>query len=155
MALNDNSRDNKIVSWEALVRVTPVTDGVALVGMCVEDTTLLTAADPALEDFTDGVYFMINSGTIQPVTQRAGTVRNAGFTATVANNTFVRLGMKHICRDVSLGTGNTEIYINGALRGRLADGIPSVGLVPSLAVVNGTGTDNDMDCDYFWVCAER
>lgn len=154
LALNDTNRNLKSTAWEARIRLTPVTDGVGLVGMCVIDTTLLTAADPALVAFTDGMFFLISSGTVAAFVRR-GSANLGTFTTTLANNAFIQLGMRVRPASVAAGTGLTEVYVNGVLRQRINGGIPNAGLAPSLAVVNGTGVDCDMFCDYMWAAATR
>lgn len=155
LALNDTNRNGKFSAWEARLRVTPVTDGVALVGMCAVDVSLLTAADPALLAMTDGIFFTIASGVVTPFARRASVNGATTFTTTVANNVFISLGARVRPISVAAGTGLIEFYVNGVLRQRVNGSVPNVGLCPSLAMVNGTGVTSDLNCDYFWAASER
>lgn len=160
LALDDNVMDSNFFAWEARVKVDTVANGALLVGLLETDTTAFSTAGAVTVD--NGLYFVMNDGGgVDASAERATNVTSSTGVVTMANDAYVRLGMRGFSADVSSATANQHVlaYVNGVLAATLTDAtngvVPNVGLCPTFAAVNDAANDIDARVDYFWCAIER
>lgn len=130
--------------FEARFKVSDATQSDVVVGLQVTDTTPL--------DTTDGVFFLKADGStaVSLVVEASSTATTTASVATLANDTYVRLGFYY--------DGDAAVYyfVNGALGGKSATtNLPTADLRVSFGIQNGEAVAKTMTVDYVFVAKER
>lgn len=160
LALDDNSMDGKLFAWEARFRVDNASNGAVVLGLMETDVTPVSTAGAVTTD-NALVFVMADGGALTAHAERATNVTTASTGLTVANNTWVQVGMRCYHSDVSSATATNwaDVYVNGAFVTRLQSTtngvIPNVGLSPIFAAVNDGSNDINLYVDYVWVAIQR
>lgn len=130
--------------FEARFKVSDATQSDFVMGLQGTDTTPL--------DTTDGVFFLKADGStsVSLLVEASSTATTTSSVATVANDTFVRLGFWY--------DGDAAVYyfVNGALGGKsVTTNLPTVDLRVSFGIQNGEAVAKTMTIDYVFVAKER
>jgi hypothetical protein len=130
--------------FEARFKVSDATQSDFVMGLQGTDTTPL--------DTTDGVFFLKADGStsVSLVVEASSTATTTSSVATVANDTFVRLGFWY--------DGDAAVYyfVNGALGGKsVTTNLPTADLRVSFGIQNGEAVAKTMTIDYVFVAKER
>ena len=130
--------------FEARFKVSDATQSDFVMGLQGTDTTPL--------DTTDGVFFLTADGStsVSLVVEASSTATTTSSVATVANDTFVRLGFWY--------DGDAAVYyfVNGALGGKsVTTNLPTADLRVSFGIQNGEAVAKTMTIDYVFVAKER
>jgi hypothetical protein len=158
--LSNDAMDGVAFAWEVRVKVDAVASGTLVIGMGEVDTTFVSTAGAITTD--NGLFFrMADGGALTAHAERATNATVSGTLATMADDTYIRLGCRGRSADVSSATANqfAQFYVNGRLATTAVDAtngvIPNVGLCLSWAAVNDAANDIDSMLDYFWVSIGR
>lgn len=130
--------------FEARFKVSDATQSDVVMGLQVTDTTPL--------DTTDGVFFLKadDSTSVSLVVEKTSTATTTAAVATMANDTFVRLGFWYD------GDASVYYFVNGALGGKSATtNLPTANLRVSFGIQNGEAAAKTMTVDYIFVAKER
>ena len=135
----------KRLFFEARFKVSDATQSDLVMGLQVTDTTPLAVAN--------GVFFIKNDGaaTVNLVLTKAGTSTTNSSVATMANDTFIRLGFFY---DGSAMT----YFVDGVNTGTsVVTNLPlsTTNLTVSFAIQNGEAAAKTMTVDYIFVAKER
>jgi hypothetical protein len=130
--------------FEARFKVSDATQSDFVMGLQGTDTTPL--------DTSDGVFFLKADGStsVSLVVEASSTATTTSSVATVANDTFVRLGFWY--------DGDAAVYyfVNGALGGKsVTTNLPTADLRVSFGIQNGEAVAKTMTIDYVFVAKER
>jgi len=130
--------------FEARFKVSDATQSDFVMGLQGTDTTPL--------DTSDGVFFLKADGStsVSLVVEASNTATTTSSVATVANDTFVRLGFWY--------DGDAAVYyfVNGALGGKsVTTNLPTADLRVSFGIQNGEAVAKTMTIDYVFVAKER
>lgn len=130
--------------FEARFKVSDATQSDFVMGLQGTDTTPL--------DTTDGVFFLKADGStsVSLLVEASSTATTTSSVATVANDTFVRLGFWY--------DGDAAVYyfVNGALGGKsVTTNLPTADLRVSFGIQNGEAVAKTMTIDYVFVAKER
>ena len=135
----------KRLFFEARFKVSDATQSDLVMGLQVTDATPLAVAN--------GVFFIKNDGaaTVNLVLTKAGTSTTNSSVATMADDTFIRLGFFY--------DGSTMTYfVNGVNAGTsVVTNLPlsTTNLTVSFAIQNGEAVAKTMTVDYIFVAKER
>lgn len=135
----------KRLFFEARFKVSDATQSDLVMGLQVTDATPLAVAN--------GVFFIKNDGaaTVNLVLTKAGTSTTNSSVATMANDTFIRLGFFY---DGSAMT----YFVDGVNTGTsVVTNLPlsTTNLTVSFAIQNGEAAAKTMTVDYIFVAKER
>jgi len=135
----------KKLFFESRFKVSDATQSDLVMGLQVTDTTPLAVAN--------GVFFIKNDGaaTVNFVLTKASTSTTNSAVATMADDTFIRLGFYYD------GT-NMAYFVNGTLAGTsVVTNLPAstTTLTVSFALQNGEAAAKTMTVDYIFVAKER
>ena len=135
----------KKLFFEARFKVSDATQSDLVMGLQVTDTTPLAVAN--------GVFFIKNDGaaTVDFVLTKSSTSTTTSSVATMANDTFIRLGFYYDGSAMSY-------FIDGVLAGTCAvTNLPlsTTALTVSFALQNGEAAAKTMTVDYIFVAKER
>jgi len=130
--------------FEARFKVSDATQSDFVMGLQGTDTTPL--------DTTDGVFFLKADGStsVSLLVEASSTATTTASVATVADDTFVRLGFWY--------DGDAAVYyfVNGALGGKsVTTNLPTADLRVSFGIQNGEAVAKTMTIDYVFVAKER
>lgn len=135
----------KKLFFEARLKVSDATQSDVVVGLQITDTTPL--------DVTDGVFFIKADGaaTVDLRVEKNNTASTASAMATMANDTFIRLGFYYD------GVSAVSYFVDGSLGGSLATtNLPDdEDLTVTFAIQNGEAVAKTMTVDYIYVAKER
>lgn len=131
--------------FEARFKVSDATQSDVVMGLQITDTSPL--------DVTDGVFFIKADGaaTVNFLVEKNNTATTASSVATMADDTFIRLGFYY--------DGDAAVYyfVNGVLGGKSAvTNLPDdEDMTVSFAIQNGEAVAKTMTVDYIFVAKER
>ena len=135
----------KKLFYEARLKVSDATQSDVVVGLQITDTTPL--------DVTDGVFFIKADGaaTVNLRVEKDNTATTATSIATMADDTFIRLGFYYN------GSDAVQYFVNGALGGSMVvTNLPDDEvLTVTIAIQNGEAVAKTMTVDYVFVAKER
>jgi hypothetical protein len=135
----------KKLFFEARFKVSDATQSDFVVGLQITDTTPL--------DVSDGVFFIKADGStsVSLVVEKNNTATTTTSVATVANDTFIRLGFYYD------GASAIEYFVNGVTRGTsvTTNLVDDEDLTPTFAIQNGEAVAKTMTMDYIFVAKER
>lgn len=135
----------KRLFFEARFKVSDATDSDVVIGLQITDTSPLAV--------TDGVYFIKpdDAATVNFMVTKNSTSTTASAIATLANDTFVRLGFYYD------GASAIQYYVNGAIAGSsvTTNLVDDEELTVSFAIQNGAAAAKTMTVDYIYVAKER
>lgn len=135
----------KKLFFEARFKVSDATQSDVVVGLQITDTTPL--------DVTDGVFFIKADGaaTVDFRVEKNNTATTASAMATMANDTFIRLGFYYD------GVSAVQYFVNGANAGSsVTTNLPDdEDMTVTLAIQNGEAAAKTMTVDYVYVAKER
>lgn len=135
----------KKLFFEARFKISDATQSDFVMGLQITDTTPL--------DVTDGVFFIKSDGaaTVTLRVEKDNTATASGTVATMANDTFVRLGFYYN------GVDAVFAIVDGAAVERLAvTNLPDdEDLTISFGIQNGEAVAKTMTLDYIWAAKER
>lgn len=131
--------------FESRFKVSDATQSDVLMGLQITD------ASPF--DVSDGVFFVKADGaaTVNFLVEKNNTATTASAVATMANDTFIRLGFWYD------GVSKMVYFVNGVILGALAvTNLPDdEDLTISFAVQNGEAAAKTMTIDYIFCAKER
>jgi hypothetical protein len=135
----------KKLFFEARFKVSDATQSDVVIGLQITDTTPL--------DVTDGVFFIKADGaaTVNFLVEKNNTATTASSVATMANDTFIRLGFYYD------GVSAVQYFVNGANAGSsVTTNLPDdEDLTVTFAIQNGEAVAKTMTVDYIYVAKER
>lgn len=135
----------KKLFFEARFKISDATQSDFVIGLQITDTTPL--------DVSDGVFFIKADGStsVSLVVEKNGTATTTTSVATVANDTFIRLGFYYD------GASAIEYSVNGVTRGTsvTTNLVDDEDLTPTFAIQNGEAVAKTMTVDYIFVAKER
>ena len=135
----------KKLFFEARFKVSDATQSDVVIGLQITDTTPL--------DVTDGVFFIKADGaaTVNFLVGKNNTATTASSVATMANDTFIRLGFYYD------GVSAVQYFVNGANAGSsVTTNLPDdEDLTVTFAIQNGEAVAKTMTVDYIYVAKER
>lgn len=135
----------KALFFEARFKVSDATQSDLVIGLQITDTTPL--------DVTDGVFFIKADGvaTVNFLVEKNSTATTASSVATMANDTFIRLGFYYD------GASAVQYFVNGAIAGSsVTTNLPDdEDLTVTFAIQNGEAVAKTMTVDYIYVAKER
>ena len=135
----------KKLFFEARFAVNDATQSDVVMGLQITDATPL--------DVSDGVFFIKPDGaaTVNFLVEKNNTATTASAIATMANNTFIRLGFFYD------GVSNVYYAVNGVITGKSATTnlVDDEDLTVSFAIQNGEAAAKTMTVDYIFVAKER
>lgn len=135
----------KKLFYEARLKVSDATQSDVVIGLQITDTTPL--------DVTDGVFFIKADGaaTVNLLVEKNNTATTASSIATMADDTFIRLGFYYN------GSDAVQYFVNGDLGGSMAvTNLPDDEvLTVTIAIQNGEAVAKTMTVDYVFVAKER
>jgi len=135
----------KKLFFEARFKVSDATQSDVVMGLQITDTTPL--------DVTDGVFFIKADGStsVSLLVEKNNTATTTASVATMANDTFVRLGFYYD------GVSQIQYFVNGVLGGASATTnlVDDEDLTISFAIQNGEAVAKTMTVDYVFVAKER
>lgn len=131
--------------WEMRVKVSDATQSDLFLGLATTDTTLIAGT-------TDSVSFRKDDGSasLYFVTEDNTTETSTTGVATLANDTYVRLGFYWD------GISRVRAYVNRALVATHTANIEQTNkMAISMALQNGEAAAKTMTVDYIYCCMER
>lgn len=135
----------KKLFFEARFKVSDATDSDVVIGLQITDTSPL--------DVTDGVFFIKpdDAATVNFLVEKNNTATTASAIATMANDTFIRLGFYYD------GASAVQYFVNGVLTGSsvTTNLVDDEELTISLAIQNGAAAAKTMTVDYIYCAKER
>ena len=135
----------KALFFEARFKVSDATQSDVVIGLQITDTTPL--------DVTDGVFFIKADGaaTVDFRVEKNNTATTASAMATMANDTFIRLGFYYD------GISAVQYFVNGAIAGSsVTTNLPDdEDMTITIAIQNGEAVAKTMTVDYVYVAKER
>jgi len=135
----------KKLFFEARFKVSDATQSDLVIGLQITDTTPL--------DVTDGVFFIKADGaaTVNLLVEKNNTATTSSAIATMANDTFIRLGFYYD------GDSQIQYFVNGTLGGAsVTTNLPDdEDLTVTFAIQNGEAVAKTMTVDYIFVAKER
>ncbi len=113
----------------------------------------LQITDSSPLDVTDGVFFIKADGStsVSLLVEKNGTATTTSSVATMADDTFVRLGFYYD------GASAIQYFVNGTLGGTsVTTNLPDdEDMTVSFAIQNGEAVAKTMTVDYIFVAKER
>ncbi len=135
----------KPLFFEARFKVSDATQSDVVIGLQITDTTPL--------DVTDGVFFIKADGaaTVDFLVEKNNTATTASAVATMANDTFIRLGFYYD------GISAVQYFVNGSIAGSsVTTNLPDdEDMTITIAIQNGEAVAKTMTVDYVYVAKER
>jgi hypothetical protein len=135
----------KKLFFEARFKVSDATQSDVVMGLQITDATPL--------DVSDGVFFIKADGStsVSLLVEKNGTATTTSSVATMADDTFVRLGFYYD------GASAIQYFVNGALGGTsVTTNLPDdEDMTVSFAIQNGEAVAKTMTVDYIFVAKER
>jgi len=135
----------KALFFEARFKVSDATQSDVVIGLQITDTTPL--------DVSDGVFFIKADGaaTVNFLVEKNGTATTASAIATMANDTFIRLGFYYD------GISAVQYFVNGSIAGSsVTTNLPDdEDMTITIAIQNGEAVAKTMTVDYVYVAKER
>jgi hypothetical protein len=135
----------KALFFEARFKVSDATQSDVVIGLQITDTTPL--------DVTDGVFFIKADGaaTVDFLVEKNNTATTASAIATMANDTFIRLGFYYD------GASAVQYFVNGTYTGSsVTTNLPDdEDMTVTIAIQNGEAAAKTMTVDYVYVAKER
>lgn len=156
---------NGVLAWEARVKVDLIANGSFVIGIGIEDATIITSAGASNWASSYSIH-MLDGGALRARGGDAGAasvadaiVLPAGFAMT--NNTWARIGMRifWVTDPNDFVTGGMEVYFNdrrfGVTNANQGVDFPIPVMTPGFGCVNDAANNIDMRLDYFWVGMKR
>ena len=135
----------KPLFFEARFKVSDATQSDVVIGLQITDTTPL--------DVTDGVFFIKADGaaTVDFRVEKNNTATTASAMATMANDTYIRLGFYYD------GVSAVQYFVNGSIAGSsVTTNLPDdEDMTITIAIQNGEAVAKTMTVDYVYVAKER
>jgi hypothetical protein len=135
----------KALFFEARFKVSDATQSDVVIGLQITDTTPL--------DVTDGVFFIKADGaaTVDFLVEKNNTATTASAVATMANDTYIRLGFYYD------GVSAVQYFVNGSIAGSsVTTNLPDdEDMTITIAIQNGEAVAKTMTVDYVYVAKER
>ena len=135
----------KALFFEARFKVSDATQSDVVIGLQITDTTPL--------DVTDGVFFIKADGaaTVNFLVEKNNTATTASSIATMANDTYIRLGFYYD------GSSAVQYFVNGTYTGSsVTTNLPDdEDMTVTIAIQNGEAVAKTMTVDYVYVAKER
>ncbi len=135
----------KPLFFEARFKVSDATQSDVVIGLQITDTTPL--------DVTDGVFFIKADGaaTVDFLVEKNNTATTASAVATMANDTYIRLGFYYD------GISAVQYFVNGSIAGSsVTTNLPDdEDMTITIAIQNGEAVAKTMTVDYVYVAKER
>lgn len=135
----------KALFFEARFKVSDATQSDVVIGLQITDTTPL--------DVTDGVFFIKADGaaTVDFRVEKNNTATTASAMATMANDTYIRLGFYYD------GSSAVQYFVNGTYTGSsVTTNLPDdEDMTVTIAIQNGEAAAKTMTVDYVYVAKER
>ena len=135
----------KALFFEARFKVSDATQSDVVIGLQITDTTPL--------DVTDGVFFIKADGaaTVNFLVEKNNTATTASSIATMANDTYIRLGFYYD------GSSAVQYFVNGTYTGSsVTTNLPDdEDMTVTIAIQNGEAAAKTMTVDYVYVAKER
>lgn len=135
----------KALFFEARFKVSDATQSDVVIGLQITDTTPL--------DVTDGVFFIKADGaaTVDFRVEKNNTATTASAIATMANDTYIRLGFYYD------GSSAVQYFVNGTYTGSsVTTNLPDdEDMTVTIAIQNGEAAAKTMTVDYIYVAKER
>jgi hypothetical protein len=135
----------KALFFEARFKVSDATQSDVVIGLQITDTTPL--------DVTDGVFFIKADGaaTVNFLVEKNNTATTASAMATMANDTYIRLGFYYD------GSSAVQYFVNGTYTGSsVTTNLPDdEDMTVTIAIQNGEAVAKTMTVDYIYVAKER
>ena len=135
----------KALFFEARFKVSDATQSDVVIGLQITDTTPL--------DVTDGVFFIKADGaaTVDFRVEKNNTATTASAVATMANDTYIRLGFYYD------GISAVQYFVNGSIAGSsVTTNLPDdEDMTITIAIQNGEAVAKTMTVDYVYVAKER
>lgn len=135
----------KPLFFEARFKVSDATQSDIVIGLQITDTTPL--------DVTDGVFFIKADGaaTVDFLVEKNNTATTASAIATMADDTFIRLGFYYD------GVSAVQYYVNGTYTGTsVTTNLPDdEDMTVTIAIQNGEAVAKTMTVDYVYAAKER
>jgi hypothetical protein len=135
----------KALFFEARFKVSDATQSDVVIGLQITDTTPL--------DVTDGVFFIKADGaaTVDFRVEKNNTATTASAMATMANDTYIRLGFYYD------GSSAVQYFVNGTYTGSsVTTNLPDdEDMTVTIAIQNGEAVAKTMTVDYVYVAKER
>ena len=135
----------KALFFEARFKVSDATQSDVVIGLQITDTTPL--------DVTDGVFFIKADGaaTVNFLVEKNNTATTASSIATMANDTYIRLGFYYD------GSSAVQYFVNGTYTGSsVTTNLPDdEDMTITIAIQNGEAAAKTMTVDYVYVAKER
>lgn len=148
----------KLIAWEARVKVDNNANGFAFVGLTDSDTSPLTTAGAFSVAGGLCAFRFVQNGSIQFRVANGGVGTNSTFPFIPSNDSYVRLGARMVPVDSNVALGQAaQVFVNGRFVEQVGsvNHLPATNVCPTFAAVNGAGALIDLRCDYFWVCIQR
>ena len=135
----------KALFFEARFKVSDATQSDVVIGLQITDTTPL--------DVSDGVFFIKADGaaTVNFLVEKNNTATTASAIATMANDTYIRLGFYYD------GSSAVQYFVNGTYTGSsVTTNLPDdEDMTVTIAIQNGEAAAKTMTVDYVYVAKER
>ena len=135
----------KPLFFEARFKVSDATQSDVVIGLQITDTTPL--------DVTDGVFFIKADGaaTVNFLVEKNNTATTASAMATIADDTYIRLGFYYD------GVSAVQYFVNGSIAGSsVTTNLPDdEDMTITIAIQNGEAAAKTMTVDYVYVAKER
>jgi hypothetical protein len=135
----------KALFFEARFKVSDATQSDVVIGLQITDTTPL--------DVTDGVFFIKadDAATVDFRVEKNNTATTASAVATMANDTYIRLGFYYD------GISAVQYFVNGTYTGTsVTTNLPDdEDMTVTIAIQNGEAVAKTMTVDYVYVAKER
>ena len=135
----------KALFFEARFKVSDATQADVVIGLQITDTTPL--------DVSDGVFFIKADGaaTVNFLVEKNNTATTASSIATMANDTYIRLGFYYD------GSSAVQYFVNGTYTGSsVTTNLPDdEDMTITIAIQNGEAAAKTMTVDYVYVAKER
>jgi hypothetical protein len=135
----------KALFFEARFKVSDATQSDVVIGLQITDTTPL--------DVSDGVFFIKADGaaTVNFLVEKNNTATTASSIATMANDTYIRLGFYYD------GSSAVQYFVNGTYTGSsVTTNLPDdEDMTVTIAIQNGEAVAKTMTVDYVYVAKER
>ena len=135
----------KALFFEARFKVSDATQSDVVIGLQITDTTPL--------DVTDCVFFIKADGaaTVDFRVEKNNTATTASAMATMANDTYIRLGFYYD------GSSAVQYFVNGTYTGSsVTTNLPDdEDMTITIAIQNGEAAAKTMTVDYVYVAKER
>jgi len=135
----------KALFFEARFKVSDATQSDVVIGLQITDTTPL--------DVSDGVFFIKADGaaTVDFLVEKNNTATTASAVATMANDTYIRLGFYYD------GVSAVQYFVNGSIAGSsVTTNLPDdEDMTITIAIQNGEAAAKTMTVDYVYVAKER